>query len=177
MNRKQRRAQVKTVSAPQQPASANLKMMFEAGLRHHQVGQLAEAERFYRQVLAIDALHADALHLLGVIANQTGRNDMAVEIIGKAIKINPTAGDYHYNLGTILINLGRLDEAVVAYNNAIRCRPDYAEAHSNLGNALRDLGRLHVAGLVPGKLARGSAAEESGRFSKKAAQKLLLCWA
>jgi tetratricopeptide (TPR) repeat protein len=145
LNRKQRRAQGKTVSTPQSSSSSNLKLILEAGIRHHQAGQLAEAERFYRQVLAADAQHADALHLLGVIAYQVGQNGIAVEIISNAIKINPTVAIYHSNLGNALKNLGRLDESVAACNNAIRIKADYAEAHSNLGNALQALGRLDDA--------------------------------
>ena len=120
MDREEHRAQVETISTPQQPSWANLQEVLEAGLRQHQAGQLAEAERLYRQVLAVDANHADALHLLGVIAYQVKQHDIAVELIGKAIKINPTVAAYHSNLSNTLKALGRLDEAVAACNNAIR---------------------------------------------------------
>ena len=36
------------------------------GQWHHQAGQLAEAENYYRKVLAIDPNDFDGLHLLGV---------------------------------------------------------------------------------------------------------------
>ena len=42
--------------------------MYAQGLRHHQAGELDEAGRFYRRVLLEDPRHADARHLLGVIA-------------------------------------------------------------------------------------------------------------
>jgi Flp pilus assembly protein TadD len=67
-------------------------------LRLHQRGELAEAEQMYRQVLAADPHHADALHLLGMIAYQTGREEDAAEWIGKAIAINGNAAAYHSNL-------------------------------------------------------------------------------
>ena len=93
----------------------------------------------------MDASHADALHLLGVLAHQAGQNDSAVEMIVKAIGINPAIAAYHANLGTALKALGRLDEAVAAYNNALRLKPDYAEAHYNQGNTLKDLATLDDA--------------------------------
>ena len=133
--------QVNTVSLPQPPSSSNLHGMLEAGLRHHQTGQLAEAEQLYRQVLAIDARHTDALHLLGLIAHQVGQNNIAVELIGKAIEISPAFAAYHSNLGIVLQALGRPDKAAAAYNTAIRLQPDFTEAYSNLGNTLLDLER------------------------------------
>ena len=44
----------------------------QIALEHHRAGRLAEAEAIYRQVLARCPDHADALHLLGVLAGQTG---------------------------------------------------------------------------------------------------------
>jgi hypothetical protein len=44
----------------------------EAALHHHGAGRLSEAEALCRKALAIDATHFDALHLLGVVQQQTG---------------------------------------------------------------------------------------------------------
>jgi hypothetical protein len=38
---------------------------FVAAVRHHQAGQLADADRLYAQVLAAEPNHAHALHLRG----------------------------------------------------------------------------------------------------------------
>jgi len=53
-----------------QPGVAEL---LAAGLQRHQAGRLAEAEAHYRRILDIVPGHADALHLLGGLAYQTGR--------------------------------------------------------------------------------------------------------
>src|SRR5215468_9032323 len=84
----------------------------------HQAGHLNEAEGLYRQILAVDPNHADSLHLLGVIAHQVGRSEMAVELIGKAIKLNDRSADYYSNIGTALHALGRLADAEVHYARA-----------------------------------------------------------
>ena len=39
----------------------------------HQMGQLAEAESIYRQLLRIKYTKPDSLHLIGVIAYQNGK--------------------------------------------------------------------------------------------------------
>jgi tetratricopeptide (TPR) repeat protein len=119
--------------------------LFAEALRHHQAGRLNEAEPLYRQVLAFDRRHSDSLHLLGVIAWQTGRYDMAADLIDKAIAVNPKAAAYHSNLGLVFKDQGQLDKAVASYRRAIALKPDYPDAHNNLGAALRDLGQFEEA--------------------------------
>jgi len=113
----------------------------DLAVRRHQAGQLAEAEAIYRQILAAQPNHADALHLLGVIAHQVGRHDLAVEWIRRAIGVNPAGLQYHLNLGNALAAQGQVDEAIAMYHGELRLNPDNPEACNNLGNALRQRGR------------------------------------
>lgn len=113
---------------------------FDAALQHHQAGRLGAAEQLYRQILAREPHHADALHLLGMTAAQVGRNDAAVELIEIALKIKPNYPEALGNLGNALKNKGQLDEAIAAYRRAIALRPNYPEAWSNLGSALNGKG-------------------------------------
>jgi protein O-GlcNAc transferase len=145
MNRKQRRAEQKYGNPMTQGASPGVQMMFNEALRHHQVGSLKEAERFYRQILAADPHHADSLHLLGVVAYQVRRHDLAVELIGNAIAINSKEPVYHSNLGNAFRDQGKLEQAVACYRRALGLNPAYAEALCNLGNALKDQGKLAEA--------------------------------
>jgi protein O-GlcNAc transferase len=112
------------------------------GLQHHQSGRLAEAEQCYRRVLIDEPNNADALHLLGVIAYQVKRPGVAVELIERAIAINPSAAMYFNNLGNALRDMGERDRAAAAFERAIALQPDYAEAHANLGSARRDQARF-----------------------------------
>lgn len=133
-------------AARQEPwQSSAIEGLLAQALRYHQAGHLADAERIYRLILAIDARHADSLHLLGMIAYQAGRHETAVEMIGKAIAINKTQAAYHSNLGTVLQAQGRLEEAAAAYRNALTLSPQLAEAHYNLGNVLHSLDKLAEA--------------------------------
>lgn len=145
MNRKQRRMQGKVMPALPQAASIGPQTLFDQAVRHHQAGQIDDAQRLYRQVLQVEPRHADALHLLGLIAAAAGQNDLAVRLIGMAVRINGTVAPYHYNLGNALSELKRLDDAVLAYDTAIRLKPDYSIAHCSLGNALRERGRFDEA--------------------------------
>jgi predicted O-linked N-acetylglucosamine transferase (SPINDLY family) len=122
-----------------------LQEQFKAGLSHHQAGRLAEAETLYRQVLAQRPDHVDALHLLGVLAAQTRRYDVAVDLIGRAIALRPNFPEAHNNLGNALLESGHPDQAVAACRRAVELKPNYADAHYNLGNALRAQVRLEEA--------------------------------
>jgi cytochrome c-type biogenesis protein CcmH/NrfG len=53
-------------------------------IQYHQQGRLDQAARIYQSILARQADHPDALHLLGVAAFQQGHPEQAVELIGRA---------------------------------------------------------------------------------------------
>jgi len=122
-------------------AATALQAQFNRGLALHQQGNLTEAERIYKNILRLQQNHFDALHLLGVIALQTEQTARGVDLITKAIRLNPTVAGVHSNLGNALRDLNRPEEAIASYDRAIALQPDYAEAHNNRGNALRDLNR------------------------------------
>jgi protein O-GlcNAc transferase len=129
----------------QEPNSAAPEPTFQHGLALHRQGRLADAAQVYREVLRRQPTHFDALHLLGIIAFQSNRPEVAVELIRAAISLNDTVAAAHNHLGIPLRRLGLLDEALASYDRAIALQPDFAEAHNNRGNALRDLGRTEQA--------------------------------
>src|ERR1700681_5057044 len=102
MSRKQRRA-------PGPPRANSPAALFNAAVPHHQTGALIEAERQYRLILNLAPNHADSLHNLGLIALQRGDAAVAVELFGKAIKINSTVAEYHYNAALAWRALNRSD--------------------------------------------------------------------
>src|SRR6202035_3269252 len=116
--------------------------LFNAAVAHHQTGALIEAERQYRHILTLAPNHADSLHNLGLIALQRREAAAAVELFGKAIKINSTVAEYHYNAALAWRALSRSDHVATHLERAIALRGDYALAHLNLGNVRREQGRL-----------------------------------
>jgi predicted O-linked N-acetylglucosamine transferase (SPINDLY family) len=114
-------------------------------LECHRSGQLREAEQAYRQILAIEPEQPDALHLLGLVAMDTGRYEIARECIERAIAVRPTVAILHNHLGLVWKNLGQLDAAIACYELALQLNPDLAAAHNNLGNAWKRQGRADAA--------------------------------
>ena len=138
MNRKERRA------AGGRPGG-EVAALLAAAVRHHQAGELAQAEAHYRDVLAIDSRQVRALYYLGIVCAHTGRFDAATELIGKATALDPRNPELRYNLAAALQGAGRLEAAIAEYRKAIALKPDYVDAHMNVGNALAQLGRADEA--------------------------------
>lgn len=109
---------------------------FAKGLKLHQAGDLNRAEQIYRRVLRSNPWHADAQHLLGVIAHQRGDHELAIETIAAAIAIDPANPVFHNNLGAAYQALGRLDDAVESYQQSVQLDPDSAQAQFTLGLTL-----------------------------------------
>lgn len=107
--------------------------LFESALHLHRSGQLAQAEQVYRQILAADPQHADALHMLGTLAHQAGQPHAAVELIRQAIALRPDQASFHNNLGEVLRLQGQLQPAEASYLQALRLEPRLVAAHYNLG--------------------------------------------
>ena len=133
------------VAAGSAPAGRHIDECFRRGFAHHEAGRLVEAAAVYHQILAVEPTHADSLHLLGVIAHQLGWNELAIDYMTRAIRLNPAEAIYHSNLSNSLRAVGRLEEAAASCREALRLKPDFAEAHNNLGNVLQDLGRPEEA--------------------------------
>ena len=117
----------------------------QQALALHRGRKLEDAERLYREILAEEPRHFDALHLVGLVQYEMGRWDAAVASIRAAIAVRPGFAPAFANLGLALQKLQHLDEALASYDRALALAPDYAEGHYNRGNVLLDLKRLEDA--------------------------------
>ncbi len=113
-------------------------------VKYYQSGDMSQAEIISTQIIQISPYHPDALHLLGVIALQTGNGNSALEFISKAIHIHPTTQMY-CNMGNAFQLQGNLDAAIEWNQKALSIEPSYAVAHYSIGNILKDQGKLDAA--------------------------------
>lgn len=128
-------------AAPATPREATPATLLRNALELHNQGHLRRAEAMYRQILAVDPGHADALHLLGLTRHQQGHSLEACEFIERALRLQPVNPVYVNNLGEICRALGRFDEAVEHFTRALELRQgNFPEAHRNLGRVLWESG-------------------------------------
>jgi tetratricopeptide (TPR) repeat protein len=112
-----------------------------AAIEMHRIGQFEPAGKLYESILAREPENADALHLFGALHHQQGDHAGAVQMIRRAIALQPSVPAYHANLAEAHRSLGQLDRAVGCCRIALQLWPDYPEAHGNLGVALQNLNR------------------------------------
>ncbi|MHB1422114.1 MAG: tetratricopeptide repeat-containing sulfotransferase family protein [Gemmataceae bacterium] len=114
-------------------------------IAYHQRGELAQAEQRYRAILAAQPDHADALHLLGVLALQCGRTQVAIELMEHAIARQPSNAAYHANLAEAYNAAGQGERAIACCQLALSLQPVYPEAANNLGSLHMRQGRIAEA--------------------------------
>jgi len=120
---------------------AGVDELFHRAVTDYRAGRLAQAEDALRQATAAKPDHAQAFHLLGVIAHQRGFNAQAADHIRMAISWDAAQASYRCNLGVVLDELGQFEEAEASLRAALRLRPEYPEALNNLGKVLTERGR------------------------------------
>jgi Flp pilus assembly protein TadD len=112
---------------------------------HHREGRLAEAQAMCLRVLAVRPDEPKAMHILGLIAQQSGDFAGAIDQLRRAVARAPDVALYHARLGEACRLAGRTEEAVVHARRALELKPDYPEALGNLAVAMAGLGRLDEA--------------------------------
>jgi len=86
-----------------------------------------------------------SLHERAIAAFQRGEAEAAVELLRRAIEVNPESAVATNDLGSMLAQMGRMAEAIPAFRRAIELVPDYPEAHNNLANIYQMTGNLEEA--------------------------------
>lgn len=111
----------------------------ELANQHQTNGRLTEAETLLRKILQVQPENSFALHLLGCIAHQATKPDIAIQLIERAVQLQPTIGLFQSNLAEMYRQAGQTDKAIKAGQRATELDPNYAPGFSNLGIAFYDL--------------------------------------
>jgi tetratricopeptide (TPR) repeat protein len=112
-----------------------------AAVDSYEQGDFATAEALCRRVLNHSPRHLQATNLLGALAGQTGRLDLAMRTLSRAAAI---AGDdpiVLLNMAAALTDSGQFDRAIDAYRRVIERQPDLFDVHLGYAKALQAAGR------------------------------------
>jgi len=122
----------------------DLQGLYNQALAAQQAGNLAEAERLYRQILA-QAAPPEVLVNLGNVLAAQARRDEALANYDRALAARPDFFEALFNRANTLLELKRIEEALEDYDRALALRPDNPGGWNNRGTALRSLRRLDEA--------------------------------
>ncbi|MDQ2963712.1 MAG: tetratricopeptide repeat protein, partial [Pseudomonadota bacterium] len=99
-------------------------------------GEHEVAEKVWRQALALDPDHPEALFHLGNRAHQRGEHATAVDCYERALRRAPGHAGVLNNLGLALEAAGETERAQVCYRTVLAAEPRHADALLNLANLL-----------------------------------------
>jgi len=101
----------------------------------------------YHQTEAISDLRALALYYSNQGAEQirAGNNQVALELLQTAARLDPELADAWLNLGVAQRRLARLRDAEASYRRALEADPGVSSAYYNLASLLERLGRSEEA--------------------------------
>lgn len=104
-----------------------------------------DAERAIRQVLALAPDNADALRMLGIVAQHRGDHAKAADCFRRVLPVWPDDSELRVGLGIALHECGEIDEALSQLRHACELAPASASAWFNHGEALWRQARTNEA--------------------------------
>ncbi len=138
--------------------------------------RFAEAESAYLQILAHDAENADALQGLGWLAHQVGQDQIALQLLDRAVALRRTDHLLHWRIAVVSERLGQAPRADAAYARACELKPRERDLLGAFGLFLARIGQLDRAidsfkrtvkidpGFAQGYLQLGMAFDQLGKF-------------
>lgn len=112
---------------------------------HEQAGNLAEAEKQYRQVLIKEPGHLKALLAFAHLKDRQGQFDDAVALYRRAAKAHPREAVVRNHLGLCYARRNMFNEAVAAMNEAVRLQPNRPLYRHNIAAVLVEMGHPEAA--------------------------------
>jgi tetratricopeptide (TPR) repeat protein len=125
---------------------SDLNITFQMGAVLERQKRIADAERKFREVLAKDPLHAQALNYLGyMLADRGERLEESIGYIKRALQVDPYNGAYLDSLGWAYFRQDKLDLAEVTLRKAAEQRVRDSAVQDHFGDVLFKLGRYRDA--------------------------------
>ncbi len=131
--------------APMGSRGPSAEQWFDIGCTLEDEGELAEAERAYREALARVPTFAEAHFNLANVLRATNRSEAAEERYRVALEHDATMAEAWFSLADVLDESDRTDEAIDCLRAALRCDPQYADGHYNLAVCCEKVGWVDEA--------------------------------
>jgi tetratricopeptide (TPR) repeat protein len=118
-------------------------LLFRLGASLERERKIGESEAAFERLLKVRADHAPGMNYLGYMWADRGENlPRALELIRKAVELDPSNGAYLDSLGWVYFRLGKLDKAEENLRIASTLNPDDATVEEHLGDLWHKKGDL-----------------------------------
>lgn len=114
--------------------------LFQRAMSAQAAGDRQGAIVCFRQILAVEPNHLDAVYLLGTLHAESGDLNGGRVYLERASELAPDSPYILNNLGTVHRLLGNFDDALRAYRRAFAIAPHFIDAQCNLGAMLTRVG-------------------------------------
>ena len=125
--------------------SPRISMLLDKATSFVNTGRLGHGENICREIIAISPRTSEAYNLLGIIYEEKGFINEAIDVLHKSIELDGSNANAFFNLGTILGKQGYYEKAAALLRKGLNLSPRNPIALNNLGLALFNLGRLDEA--------------------------------
>lgn len=116
--------------------------LLDTAIAQHQQGHLAAAKALYETILHDEPRHFTALHLCGVIACQQEEYEQGIDLIKRALLLNPRSLSAHINLVNALEKINDNKAAIIYAAQMLVFEPSHLEALVKMAQLLEKL-HLH----------------------------------
>ena len=113
--------------------------LYFSGVVERGLGNYAEAEKSFRQAVALNPNHGEAHYNLGFVLARLGRPAEAKPELEKALQLNPDSSEARFQLASVLRTLGQQDQAheelqVLQQKKAATVKQDVAAVSASQAN-------------------------------------------
>jgi tetratricopeptide (TPR) repeat protein len=118
---------------------------FDGACAHQEAGRREQAEDLFRDVLARERKHPEALGRLARLCADKGSLVEASRLLQSAVQAAPDVLKHRLNRAMFLSSLDRHGEAMLDWREAVRIDPEPARHHHMLALSCRAVGRVDEA--------------------------------
>lgn len=118
----------------------NIQQAMQMAVKFANEQNFGQADRILRDILASNSQFHPAVHMLGQLAFQSGRDDIAAPLFQRAAMLDRNNARYHCDLAETLFFMGKQKDSLLAANRSIQINANDPRAHFVAGNSLMHIG-------------------------------------
>ncbi|MDH3923116.1 MAG: sulfotransferase [Xanthomonadales bacterium] len=139
------RRKVRQPARPRQTLTGPQNLRLQQAVQAQSAGNLAFAESAYRTLITENVKIPQVYNNLGLVYNQTGRQEKALKLFKMALSLDPRFVDARMHLATAYEQAGETDKAVHCYQQVLAHHPGNFVARYQMANQLKAQGKLEEA--------------------------------